>query len=404
MTRLLRNTFGHTLVTLTLLFVFFGPGRAYKSNLTWTTTNSSICASSTTGALGPVMATASFGTSSKPKVLIIGNKFEFTYLSGLNFTTSCTGPLLTSLYACKETGEICKLECGQELVSAQQITALALVPGIDLTATYVIITGTGGVNPKYGTAGGVAISQYSIQLEWLSMFLGSDLPANFSSQYMYAYAQASPFGYPSLVGSEVYELDSALIDRIAAVSTDLEFEDVDSDLQRLRQTYLFEAARKAPFLAHCDVVSSQIYWHGDVAGHNVEVYANIVTSGAAKPCNTNQDDQGRLLGLAGAAEAGLLDFSRVAMIKAFSNFDRPPPQLSAYQSRYYVGEAATGPGLRNAWSVIRGVVADVLEHWEDVYEDGISAPNYVGDAKGTLGGTPPFVQNSTAVAGSVQGA
>lgn len=134
------------------------------------------------------------------------------------------------------------------------------------------------------------------------------------------------------------------------------------------------------------------------------MYANIVTSGAAKPCNTNQDDQGRLLGLAGAAEAGLLDFSRVAMIKAFSNFDRPPPQLSAYQSRYYVGEAATGPGLRNAWSVIRGVVADVLEHWEDVYEDGISALSYVGDAKGTLGGTPPFVQNSTAVAGSVQGA
>jgi purine nucleoside permease len=279
-----------------------------------------------------------------------------------------------------------------------------LVPGIDLSATYVIITGTGGVNPKYGTAGGVAISQYSIQLEWLSMFLGSDLPANFSSQYMYAYAQASPFEYPSLVGSEVYELNTALVDRIAAISTDLEFEDVDSDLQRLRQTYLFEAARKAPFLAHCDVVSSQIYWHGDVAGHNVEVYANIVTSGVAKPCNTNQDDQGRLLGLAGAAEAGLLDFSRVAMIKAFSNFDRPPPQLSAYQSRYYVGEAATGPGLRNAWSVIRGVVADVLEHWEDVYEDGISAPNYVGDAKGTLGGTPPFVQNSTAVAGSVQGA
>ncbi|RZK39085.1 MAG: hypothetical protein EOO61_07490, partial [Hymenobacter sp.] len=157
------------------------------------------------------------------------------------------------------------------------------------------------------------------------------------------------------------------------------------------------------FLAHCDVVSSQIYWHGDVAGDNVEVYANIVTSGAAKPCNTNQDDQGRLLGLAGAAEAGLLDFSRVAMIKAFSNFDRPPPQLSAFQSRYYVGEAATEPGLRNVWSVIRGVVADVLEHWEDIYGDGISAPNYVGNAKGTLGGAPPFVRNSTAIANSIQG-
>lgn len=246
MTRLLKTAFGHTFVTLTLLFVSFGPGRAYKSNSTWIT-NSSICTSSTTG------ATTSSGTLSKPKVLIIGNTFEFTYLSGLNFTTSYKGPLLTSLYACTETGEICKLECGQELVSAQQITALALVPGIDLTATYVIITGTGGVNPKYGTAGGVAISQYSIQLEWLSMFLGSDLPANFSSQYMYAYAQALPFEYPSLVRSEVYELNTALVDRIAAVSTGLEFEDVDSDLQRLRQTNLRSRKKSTVLgtLRHC---------------------------------------------------------------------------------------------------------------------------------------------------------
>lgn len=349
------------------------------------------------------MATAVPGARSKPKVLIIGNTFEFTYLSGLNFTTTYTGLLLNSLYACTETGEICKLECGQELVSAQQITALALMTGVDLSTTYTIITGTGGVNPKYGTAGGVAVSRYSVQFEWLSMFLGPDLPANFSSQYLYSYAQASPFGYPSLVGSEVYELNAALVDRIANISANLEFEDVDNDSQRLRQTYLFEAARKVPFLARCDVVSSHIYWHGDVAGQNAEVYADVVTSGAAKPCNTNQDDQGRLLGLAGAAGAGLVDFSRVALIKAFSNFDRPPPQLSAYQSRYFVGEAATGPGLRNAWGIIRTVAEDVLEHWDDVYEGGIPAPNYVGDAKGSLGGTPPFVRSSSAVAGSIQG-
>ncbi|KAF1344133.1 purine nucleoside permease-domain-containing protein [Delphinella strobiligena] len=168
---------------------------------------------STTSTSAAAIYTAPVGTLSKPKVLLIGNTFEFTYLTGFNFTTAYTGPLLDSVYACTSDGEICKLECGQELVSAQQITALLLIPGMDFTETYTFITGTGGVNPKYGTAGGACISQYSVQREWGSMFLGSDLPANFSSQYFYLYAEASPSEYPSLVGTEVYELNEALVDR-----------------------------------------------------------------------------------------------------------------------------------------------------------------------------------------------
>ncbi|KAK4983092.1 hypothetical protein LTR66_008969, partial [Elasticomyces elasticus] len=147
--------------------------------------------------------TAPYGSPVAPKVLLIANTFEFTYLKGYNFTTRYTGPLLDHVFACTSNGETCMLACGQELVSAAQITALVLIPGIDLTRTYIFITGTGGVNPKYGTAGGVAISKYSVQWEWGGVFLGADLPANFSGQYFFSYAQDAPYKYPSLVGSEV---------------------------------------------------------------------------------------------------------------------------------------------------------------------------------------------------------
>ena len=41
----------------------------------------------------------------------------------------------------------------------------------------------------------------------------------------------------------------------------------------------------------------------------------------------------------------------------------------------------------------------------NIFEAGIEAPNYVGDAKGQPSGkTPPFVRDSSAVAGSLQGA
>lgn len=363
---------------------------------TTTSTSTSATASSTT-------ITAPFGSHVAPKVLFIANTFEYGYLTGYNFTTTYTGPLLDSNFVCTSSGETCMLAVGQELVSATQITALLLIPGIDLTKTYIFITGTGGVNPKYATAGGVAISKYSVQWEWGGMFLGSDLPANFSNQYFYAYAQDAPNRYPSLVGTEVYELNEALRDRFYNLSAGLAFQDVEASLQTLRATYNFSAARRAPFLAKCDVVSAQVYWHGDVAGQNVEYYADLVTSGAAKPCNTNEDDQGRLVALVGGAAHGKVDFGRVSIVKAFSNFDRPPPQLTAFQSRFFVGEAATAPGLYNAWAVIKTAAKDVVGKWEGVYAKGINATNYIGDAKGTLGGTPEFVRNSSAVVGSVQG-
>jgi purine nucleoside permease len=334
----------------------------------------------------------------------VANTFEFGYLFAYNFTVQYTGPLFDQTFACTEDGVICQLACGQELVSASQITALLLMPGVDFNKTYIIISGTGGVNPKHATAGGVAISTFGVQWEWGGMFLGDDLPANFSGQYFYSYAQLAPYDYPSTVGSEVYKLNEALVDRFYLTGSKVPYEDVAESGQALRATYEYAAAQRAPFLARCDTVSAQVYWHGNVAGENVEYYTNIVTTGKATPCHTNEDDQGRLLGLFLGAVHKRLDWGRVSMIKAFSNFDRPPPQLTAYQSRYFVGEAATEPGLRNAWATIEAVVDDVLTNWDTIFDQGIKPNTYMGDLKESLGGTSDFGTTAGAAPGSVQGA
>ena len=354
-------------------------------------------------ALPTISATAIPGTKIAPKVLLWANTFEFGYLENYNLTTIILGDMLESVLACTPDYEICKFECGQELVSAAQITAVLLIPGLDLSKTYFIISGTGGVNPKYATAGGAAISKFSIQWEWGGMFLGSDLPANFSGQYFASYAQLSPDKYPSTVGTEVYKFNDALIDRFYDIGSQIPFEDVSNTSQALRQTYQYDAAKAAPSLVKCDVVSSQVYWHGEVAGNNVEYYSDIITTGQARPCHTNQDDQGRIAGLFLGAVHQKLDFSRVVMIKAFSNFDRPPPQLTAYQSRFFVGEAATEAGLRNAWNIIIAVADDITSEWESVYDAGIKPNTYIGDLKERLGGTSDFGTTTGAAPGSVQG-
>lgn len=124
----------------------------------------------------PTIRNATFGTPVAPKVSLWANTFEFGYLTAYNFSVRYNGPLLDSLFACTEDGEIYAFACGQELVSASQATALMLIPGIDFTKTYIIIGETGGANPKHATAGGATTSTFSVQWEWGGMFLDDDLP------------------------------------------------------------------------------------------------------------------------------------------------------------------------------------------------------------------------------------
>jgi hypothetical protein len=64
--------------------------------------------------------------------------------------------------------------------------------------------------------------------------------------------------------------------------------------------------------------------------------------------------------------------------------------MTAYQSRHFVGEAATAPGLYNSWKAVKAMANDVTTNWKSVYSAGVKPKNYVGDACGKLGGTPDF--------------
>lgn len=110
-------------------------------------------------------ATATPLTPIAPNVLLFANTFEFGYLNAYNFTTLVQGDMFEQELGYTSDLQICKLACGQELVGANQVAAMLLIPGLDLTKTYIIVGGTGGANPKYATAGGVAISTFGIQWE-----------------------------------------------------------------------------------------------------------------------------------------------------------------------------------------------------------------------------------------------
>lgn len=105
---------------------------------------------------------------------------------------------------------------------------------------------------------------------------------------------------------------------------------------------------------------------------------------------TAQEDNATLEVLLRAATHGLVDFSRIILMRAASDFDRPYPGLSPLDNLVYVADTGFEPAVDNIYVAGVLVVQGILDGWVGTYEGGVPATNYIGDIFGTLGGTPDF--------------
>ncbi|KZF22833.1 purine nucleoside permease [Xylona heveae TC161] len=331
-----------------------------------------------------------------PKVMIItGFTPEREIWYPYNLTNDYPMPGFIPTYqnvSCTASDEICVMTMGQaEIGNGIAMTLLWSSPMFNLTETYFLIAGIGGVNPRYSTIGGVALARYVVQVEMGMAFAGSDLPANFSDLYFFPSFVTSPNQYPSLAGTEVYGLNGALRDKVASLVAEKNISFADNPTaQAYRSKYTYAPARAAPTVDKCDVASAEVYWSGEVYARNVEYYVDLISNGTAKYCNTNEDDTGTMAGLLRGAMLGKLDFSRIVIAKGNSDFDRPPPGLSAYQNLMEVAQNGFEICLQNLFAVGSTFINDLVANWHSTYKHGVKTQNYVGDVCGYLGGTPDF--------------
>src|SRR5262249_51176455 len=99
-----------------------------------------------------------------------------------------------------------------------------------------------------------------------------------------------------------------------------------------RAQYPQPAARRAPSVIQCDTVSGDTYWHGALLGARAAAWTQILTDGKGRYCTTQQEDNATFEALRRGAAADLIDGRRIAVLRTGSNFDRPHPGQSAYDS------------------------------------------------------------------------
>lgn len=93
------------------------------------------------------------------------------------------------------------------------------------------------------------------------------------------------------------------------------------------------------------------------------------------------------------AKAGLMDYSRVMILRTGSDFDRAPPQgasggLTAYQA-FIADQGGFAPALQNLVLAGSPVVKAIVGNWKKDWEAGVAPQStmngsFYGDDLGTL--------------------
>lgn len=307
-----------------------------------------------------------------PKVLVVtmfGGEAK-PWLEGEAPTRKIAVPGLAKAYpevACTDAG-LCVVTTGMGYANAAStISALTFSGRFDLTRAYVLIAGIAGVDPAYGTLGSAHWARYAIDGGLQNEIDPREAPADWSSGYVAIGAGAPGQKAPLHYGSEVYRLDEGLLQAAYALSKDVALSDGDA-AKAYRAKYGAGPAAAPPAVTICDTVSSDTWWHGAKLGAAMEAYAELVTDGAAEPCTTQQEDNATLTALQRAADAGLVDFRRVALLRTASNFDREAPGQTAAESL----AAKSGgylPSVANAYRVGGALAHAIVSNW-DAWRDG----------------------------------
>ena len=221
---------------------------------------------------------------------------------------------------CNEDFSVCQVTTGEgEINAANSISALALSPVFDLQKTYFLLAGIAGVNPKVATLGSVALARYSVQVALQYEIDPRSLPDDWPTGYI-GYGTKYPHEYPTVTyGTEVFEVNEKLqevafgLASRGRLSNSVKTEGYRAKYRSMGESY--KAALESPSVVRCDTATSDVYYSGTILSEAFENTTNLWTNGTGEYCMTASEDNAALGALLRAAVWGLVDFSRIIVMR-----------------------------------------------------------------------------------------
>jgi purine nucleoside permease len=308
---------------------------------------------------------------------------------------------------CTEDLQICQVTTGEsEINAAATMTALVLSDKFDLTSTYFMIGGIAGVSPVWSTLGGVALSRYAVQVALQYEFDAREMPENFTTGYV-GYGTLQPNLLPKTwYGTEVFEVNEDLRQVAYQLASKANLSD-NPIAAEYRSRYaasgaIHVAATKSPSVVLCDSATSDVYYSGALLSEAFDNTTTTWTNGSGHYCMSAQEDNATLEVLLRMAIEGLVDFSRVILMRTGSDFDRPPPGVTAYEHLLINDQNGFEIAVENIYYAGVEILKGILSEWNCTFKAGVRPSNYIGDVFGSLGGEPDFGPGSITQGNAVQ--
>jgi purine nucleoside permease len=253
--------------------------------------------------------------------------------------------------------------------AAATIMALGLDPRFDLTHAYWLVAGIAGGDPADVSLGSAVWAHWIVDGDLGYEIDAREIPSGWPTGYV-PLRKSIPYEQPATPpDGQVYELNSSLVDWAYGLTKNTPL--ADSDALRSKRSRFEQAARRPPFVTEGDDLCASTFWHGKLMDEWANAWVRYYTGGKGKFVVSGMEDTGTLQSLTFLSHAGKVDLHRVLVLRTVSNYDQPPPGLTAAESlaEQKVGKyGAYLPALEAAYVVGRPVVDVIVNHW-DQYHD-----------------------------------
>ena len=253
--------------------------------------------------------------------------------------------------------------------SASSVMAVGLDPRFDFSKAYWLIDGIAGADPADASLGSAAWAEWVVDGDLAHEIDAREMPKDWEDPFIpletwTPYPQPRPPEGSALLA---YHLNAGLRDWAYELTKDVPL--LDNDRMKTSRARYTEtpAAQRAPFVLKGDTLSSGTFWHGKLMDRWANHWVNYWTDGKGNFVTTAMEDSGTMQSLTLLARAGRVDLSRVLVLRTVSNYDSPPPGVTAAQNLEEENKglySAYLPSLEAAYRVGSTVVHEIAGHWE----------------------------------------
>lgn len=260
------------------------------------------------------------------------------------------------------------------------LMALAADSRFDLRTSYWLINGIAGISPADGTIGSAVWTDFIVNGDLAKEIDPRETPAGWPDGYFTLDGRSqqdkkgggqgmeddvrgwSGDAARSNVRGNVIRMNLGLMRWAYGLTKGMTLPE-DAAMKALRLRYAGMAGTKAgPMVQVCANIATETYWHGAKADAWAHRWVLVETDGVAKMGTTAMNDSGAMLALEAMSKEGKADWNRAVLLRTASNFDQPPPGMTAAEG-FASKEMGAGyrPSLEAAYAVGHKVAAEWLK-------------------------------------------